>query len=168
MVDKKIYGNLVYLKHLNSKDQKQIRRWNKDPGVSKYREVDRFRDKKLQSVGFGIYDQKTSKLIGDIDISSIDPKYKHAEIGMAIGDKNYWNKGYGTDLVKTILRFCFKELKLNKVYLDVWEKNKKAIGCYLKCGFKKDGVLREHVFRDGMYHNKWIMSVLKREWKKQS
>lgn len=167
MADKKIYGNLVCLKHLNSKDQKQIRVWNKDPEVSKYREVDRLGDKKLQRISFGIYDQKSFKLIGDIGISLIDPKNKHAEIGMTIGDKSYWGKGYGTDLVKMTLRFCFKKLGLNKVYLDVWEENKKAIGCYSKCGFKKDGILREHVFKDGMYHNKWVMSVLKREWKEQ-
>lgn len=165
MADKKICGNLVYLGPLNPKNQKQISDWNKDAEVTRYREVDGLGDQKLSGISFGIYDQKSSKLIGDIGISSINYKNKHAEIGMAIGDKNYWNKGYGTDLVKTILRFCFRELGLNKVYLDVWEENQRAIGCYLKCGLKKDGVLREQVFRDGKYHDKWIMSVLKKEWK---
>jgi RimJ/RimL family protein N-acetyltransferase len=164
MTDKKICGDLVCLKSLDTNDQKQINQWNKDTEVTKYREVDWLRDQKLSSINFGIYDQKSLKLIGDIGIDLINLQNKHAEIGMAIGDKNYWDKGYGTDLVKTILRFCFEELGLNKVYLDVWEENKRAIGCYLKCGFKKDGVLREHVFRDGKYHNKWIMSVLKKEW----
>jgi len=158
------YGNLVCLKRLTPEDQKQVGVWDKDPEVSKYREIFKLGDKKLRHIGFGIYDQKSLKLIGDIGISLIDPKNKHAEIGMTIGDKNYWGKGYGTDLVKTILRFCFKELDLNKVYLDVWEENKRAIGCYSKCGFKKDGVLREHVFKDGRYHDKWAMSVLRKEW----
>lgn len=114
MADKKIYGNLVCLKHLNSKDQRQIRIWDKDPEVSKYREVDRSGDKKLQHISFGIYDQKSSKLIGDIGISLIDPKNKHAEMGMTIGDKNYWGKGYGTDLVKTILSSVSKSLALTR------------------------------------------------------
>lgn len=164
MADKKICGNLVCLKPLNPPDQKQIDSWNQDPEVSRYREIYRSGAKKLSRISFGIYDQKSSKLIGDIGIGLIDPKNKHAEIGMTIGDKNYWNKGYGTDLVKTILKFCFQELGLNKVYLDVWEENKRAIGCYSKCGFKKDGVLREHVFKDGLYHHKWVMSILKSEW----
>lgn len=166
MTDKNIYGNLVCLKPLSEKDQERIDQWNQDIEVTKYREVYKLDDKKLSSFNFGIYDQKSQKLIGDIGVSSIDSKNKSAEIGMAIGDKNYWSKGYGTDLVKTILNFCFKKLDLNKVYLDVWEENKIAIGCYLKCGFKKDGVLREHVFKDGKYHDKWIMSILKKEWKK--
>lgn len=168
MADKKICGNLVCFKPLSSKDQEQVRIWDKDSEVSKYREIFDFKKTELKNISFGIYDKTSLKLIGDIGISKIDLKNNHAEIGMTIGDKNFWGKGYGTDLVKTILKFCFKELNLNKVYLDVWEENERAIGCYLKCGFKKDGVLREHVFRDGVYHNKWVMSVLKREWQEQS
>jgi len=166
MNDENIYGNLVCLKPLGEKDQERINQWNQDIEITRYREVCKLSDKKLFSFSFGIFDKESKKLIGDIGISLIDSKNKHAEIGMAIGDKNYWSKGYGTDLVKTILKFCFEELELNKVYLDVWEENKRAIGCYLKCGFKKDGVLREHVFKDGKYHDKWIMSILKKEWKK--
>jgi RimJ/RimL family protein N-acetyltransferase len=165
MIKEKVEGNLIRLKKLSLEDQKQIEEWNKDPEVTQCREVDGSWLQELPSINFGIYDKKTVKLIGDIGISSIDQKNKHAEIGMAIGDKNYWGKGYGTDLVKTILDYCFNELNLNKVYLDVWEENKRAIGCYMKCGFKKDGVLREQVFRDGKYHNKWIMSVLRKECK---
>lgn len=165
MVTNRISGNLVFLEPLSSDEKKQIDIWNKDPEVSKYREVWDFEETaESKSISFGIHDKISSKLIGDIGISSVDLKNKHAEIGMTIGDKNYWNKGYGTDLVKTILKFCFEKLGLDKVYLDVWEENERAIGCYSKCGFKKDGVLREHVFRDGKYHNKWIMSVLKKEW----
>jgi len=163
MINKKIYGALVFLEPLKPEEKNLIDKWNKDEEVSRYREIGN-ETRKLESISFGIYDKETSKLIGDIGINSIDLANKHAEIGMTIGDKNYWNKGYGTDLVKTILKFCFEELDLNKVYLDVWEENKRAIGCYTKCSFKKDGVLKEHVFRDGKYHDKWIMSIFKKEW----
>lgn len=168
MADNKIHGKLIFLKSPNLKDQKQFEKWDKDPEVSKYREIYRRNDKKPESINFGVYDSKSSELIGDIGISSIDLRNKHAEIGMAIGDKSYWGRGYGKDLVKTILRYCFIELDLNKVYLDVWEENERAIGCYLKCGFKKDGLFREHVFRGGKYHHKWLMSMLREEWKRQN
>jgi RimJ/RimL family protein N-acetyltransferase len=168
MVDISLYGRLIFLKQLDSRDKQQVRIWNKDPEVSKYREINGPKNNKLHSISFGIYDQQSSKLIGEIGISAIDLKNKHAEIGMAIGDKSYWSKGYGKDLVKTTVRYCFKKLGLNKVYLDVWSENKRAIKCYEGCGFKKDGLLREHVFRDGKYHDKWIMSILKKEWEKQN
>jgi RimJ/RimL family protein N-acetyltransferase len=45
--------------------------------------------------------------------------------------------------------------------LDVWEANERAIHCYLKCGFKKDGLSKNQVFKDGIYHNKLIMSIYK-------
>jgi RimJ/RimL family protein N-acetyltransferase len=50
------------------------------------------------------------------------------------------------------------------VYLDVWEEGERAVGCYLRCGFKKYGVLREHVRKDGNYHSKIVLSILGREW----
>lgn len=166
MADKKIYSKLIFLKRLSPKDKRQIKKWDKDPEVSKYREIYRRKDKKLESINFGVYDSKSSELIGNIGISSIDLRNKHAEIGMAIGDTSHWGRGYGKDLVETILRYCFIELELNKVYLDVWEENERAIGCYLKCGFKKDGLFREHVLKRGKYNSKWLMSILRKEWKR--
>ena len=168
MADKKNSGKLVFLKPLTSKEKKQVDIWDKDLEVSKHREVDGEKKKKLKSISFSIYDKATFKLIGNIGISSIDLKNKHAEIGMAIGDKNYWGKGYGTDTIKVILNYCFSKLDLNKVYLDVWEENKRAINCFLKCDFKNDGVLRQHVRKGNKYHNKLVMSILRSEWEKLS
>lgn len=164
MTDKKIPGSLVFLKSLTLKEKGQIDNWDKDAEVSRYRELGGEKKRKPKSINLGIYNKATSKLIGSIGISSIDLENKHAEIGLAIGDKDYWGKGYGADSVKVILNHCFSRLKLNKVYLDVWEDNKIAINCYFKCGFKKDGVLRQHVRRNNKYYNKWIMSFLKSEW----
>lgn len=161
---KKITNKLVFLKPLISKEKQQIDLWNKDVEVSMYREVGMCEKKILKSIDFGIYDNETGNLIGSLGISSIDLENNHAEIGMAIGDKNYWDKGFGTDTVKAVLDHCFNELGLNKIYLDVWEENIRAINCYLKCGFKKEGVLRQHVRKDNVYYDKWIMSVLRKEW----
>lgn len=156
-------NHLIFLSKLSFKESRLVKKWDNDVEVSKYREVDR--NIRLSSVNFGIYDKASAKLIGSIGISSIDQNNRHAEIGMAIGNKDYWGKGYGTDAVGMILEYCFNKLQLNKVYLDVWEENKRAIGCYVKCGFKKDGVLRQHVRKNGKYHNKWVMSILQSEWK---
>ncbi|MFA5828797.1 MAG: GNAT family protein [Candidatus Shapirobacteria bacterium] len=162
----RISGDLVFLEPLKSEEKIQIIDWNKDPEVSKYTEPWDFSEIDSKSISFGIHDKISSKLIGDVGISSIDLKNKHAEIGLTIGNKNCWGKGFGTDTVKTILKYCFEDLKLIKIFLDVWVENERAIGCYIKCGFKKDGILREHVFKDGTYHDKLIMSILDREYKK--
>lgn len=163
-----ISGKNIFFKNLNSEDKKRIKYWSKDPKVVEFTETYKKSKKKLKIMAFGIHDNVSLKVIGDIAINSIDLKNKHAEIGLTIGDKNYWGKGYGTDSVKTIINYCFSKLNLNKVYLDVWEDNERAIRCYKKCGFKVDGILRKHIKKGKKYYNKIIMSILKQEWKKQN
>jgi RimJ/RimL family protein N-acetyltransferase len=60
-------------------------------------------------------------------------------------------KGYGTEAVKLLLKFAFNDLNLNKVYLKVFQNNERAIKCYLKAGFVKEGLLRKESFIDGSY-----------------
>ncbi|MFA4827355.1 MAG: GNAT family protein [Candidatus Shapirobacteria bacterium] len=158
---KNIIGHKVILKPLSSKNRIQIDQWNQDPLVSQFREIGT--KPKSKNINLAIFDLSSNKLIGDVGINSIDLVNHHAEIGLAIGDKNYWGKGYGTDVIKTALDYCFDQLKLNKVYLDVWQENQKAINCYLKCGFKQDGILRQHVKNKDGYHDKLVMSILKSE-----
>jgi len=160
-----IFGEKVFLRKLNQKDKRQIKKWGKDTEVARFTEIYETPKRKLKTIVFGIYNKLSQELIGDITVSSIDSKNHCAEIGITIGNKNYWGKGFCTDSVKAVIEYCFNKLKLNKIYLDVWENNKRAIGCYLKRGFRKDGLLREHVFKDKKYHNKIIMSLLKKEWK---
>mgnify|MGYP003564865090 CR=1 FL=1 len=164
MAHSAISGAAVLLRHPSQEDIEQVEQWDKDPDVSLFRETGDSSDEKGKSISFGIYLKGDSTLIGSIAISSIDSRNGHAELGMAIGDKQQWGKGYGSDAVRVVLGYCFRELGLNKVYLDVWEENERAVRCYLKCGFKKDGVLREHVKKDGEHHNKLMLSILRGEW----
>jgi RimJ/RimL family protein N-acetyltransferase len=66
--------------------------------------------------------------------------------------------------MNTLLRFGFLEMNLNCIYLDVFENNPRAISCYEKCGFKREGALRERVYKNGKYLNEFKMSILKREF----
>lgn len=156
----------VFLKKTIAKNIKQFRVWDKDPEIIQFREfIWGKKPKKLNNLSFAIFDKKTSNLIGDLNLDSIDLENKHCGIGITIGNKDYWGKGFGEEAIKITTNYCFKKLGLNKVYLDVWEDNKRAIKCYQKCGFKYDGILRQHVRRHKKYHNKILMSLLKREWK---
>lgn len=99
--------------------------------------------------------------IGSAGLHAIDWKNRSAELGIAIGEKDYWNQGYGTDAVCTLLRLAFEEMNLHRVFLRVDEDNLRAVRCYEKCGFRKEGLLRDAVFREGVYHGQWIMSILR-------
>jgi len=81
-------------------------------------------------------------------------------------EKDYLGKDYGTDAMRTLLRYLFGEMKLHRVELNTWSENKRAIRCYEKCGSHLEGTLRESVFciRDGKYYDGLIFGILDREF----
>jgi diamine N-acetyltransferase len=102
--------------------------------------------------------------IGNVGLHSIDWKNRSAELGIAIGEKAYWNQGYGTDAIHTLLGLAFHEMNLHRVFLRVDADNGRAIRCYEKAGFQREGTSREGVFREGTYHDQYVMSILEREF----
>lgn len=107
---------------------------------------------------------KKGKPIGNAGFNHIDYRNKHAVLGIAIGEKDFWNKGYGVDTIATLVRFGFQELGMHKIELDVLSTNERAIACYRKCGFVLEGCEREHDFHHGRYIDCLRMGILKKEW----
>ncbi len=105
--------------------------------------------------------------IGSVGLKDIDSKNKKASLGITIGDKNYWGKGYGKDAVKLILDYAFKSLNLHRVDLGVYDFNMRAQKLYKKMGFKIEGVERESIFYKGKFYNKIKMGILRKEWLKK-
>ncbi len=106
------------------------------------------------------------RYIGGCGINSVDWKNSKVVIGIFIGDKEYWGKGYGSDAINTLVKFIFEEMNINKITLCVYSFNERAIKCYEKCGFTREGLLREELFRQGKYHDEIMMSLLRREYYK--
>lgn len=101
--------------------------------------------------------------LGNIGLHNIDYVSGVAELGIAIGAKRYWGKGYGPDAMRTLLRFAFRELRLRKVILRVFGTNVRARKAYAKLGFKEVGRLRAHVLKDGMFEDEILMEVFAEE-----
>lgn len=95
---------------------------------------------------------------------NIDIKNSKAESYMAIGDKNYWGKGYAKELRKLLLKYAFNEIGLNKVYSYVWSQNEKMINLNKMIGFKIEGLIRADVFSHGEYRDRHIMGILKEDY----
>ena len=104
------------------------------------------------------------KHIGWVDLKNIDRTNKQAELGIAIGDKNYWGKGYGLSAMKEMLSWGFNELELNKIWLRVDVDNEKAIKSYRRIGFVEEGILRQDRLRNGEFVDRLRMSILKSEF----
>lgn len=103
---------------------------------------------------FSIY--MNEKCIGTIGLKNMDFINRNAELFIAIGE-NSEIPGRGTDAVNTLVNYCFMHLNFHKIYLHVFESNKRAIRCYEKAGFSVEGILREHHFSQGKYENVLIM-----------
>jgi RimJ/RimL family protein N-acetyltransferase len=102
--------------------------------------------------------------IGNIGLHGIDWQNRQAELGIAIGEKAYWNQGYGSDAIRTLLVLAFREMNLHRVFLRVDRENGRGIRCYEKAGFRREGVLRDVIFKDGAYQDQFIMSILESEF----
>jgi len=102
--------------------------------------------------------------IGQISYEHLSMKNRNAELGIQIGEKEYWDKGYGTDAIMAFLNYLFNELQLHRVWLGTESYNARAQRCYEKCGFIREGVEREAAFVKGEYHDGISMSILRREF----
>lgn len=116
------------------------------------------------SYSFAIEELGDNKYIGGCGINSVDWKNSVAVVGIFIGDKTYWNQGYGTDAMKVLLRFIFEQMNINKVKLNVFSFNERACKMYEKCGFMEEGRLRQELYRDGKYHDCILMGILREEF----
>lgn len=103
-------------------------------------------------------------IIGDLTILDIDEMNRKAGFRIALHDKKYFNKGYGTEAVELALAFTFKELKLNRLQLEVYSHNKRGIKAYEKVGFQVEGVLRDSLFYNEAYSDEIIMGILAEDY----
>ncbi|MGE5553170.1 MAG: GNAT family N-acetyltransferase [Betaproteobacteria bacterium] len=169
-------GDLVVLRPLERGDFPAVVRWSNDPEVSRlvdggvpesmeeceewYQKAKSDRYHQIMAIV-----TKDGRLIGDIELNHITWRNGHAEMRIRIGEKEYWNRGYGTDAVLTLMQYVFTHLHLSRLYLRVYRHNQRAIACYLKCGFKKEGVLRRSS-EAGDWKEIILMRVLREEYER--
>ncbi len=105
-----------------------------------------------------------NRIIGECVINEIDYKIKSANFRIGIFQITEQGKGLGTWAAETMRDFAFEILKLHRLSLNVFSFNKRAEKCYLKAGFKREGVLRDAVINGNEYADDILMSILESEW----
>jgi RimJ/RimL family protein N-acetyltransferase len=108
-----------------------------------------------------------NRLIGETGLDAVRDGRGDTFVGIGIGEREYWGKGYGTDAMRIILRYAFMELNLHRVSLDVFEYNPRAIRSYEKAGFKHEGRSRGVLHRAGRRWDLIYMGILRSEWEAQ-
>ena len=89
---------------------------------------------------------------------------RSAEIGIMIGERQYWNRGFGTEAMRLMVQHGFENLNLHRIFLRVFETNPRGKRSYEKVGFKLEGRMREARYLKGKYIDVCLMSILKSEW----
>jgi RimJ/RimL family protein N-acetyltransferase len=106
------------------------------------------------------------RIIGGIGLDGIRWMHRDCFVGIGLGDREFWGKGYGTDAMKIILRYAFSELNLHRVTLDVFEYNQRGVRSYEKAGFVFEGRQRGMILREGRRWDVLFIGILREDWQK--
>jgi len=112
-----------------------------------------------------VIETKEGMIIGDIGLHNIDYRNGTADLGIMIGDKNYWRQGFGYDAEMTLLKYAFNTLNLRKIIHCAFLLNRGSVNLAKKCGGIQEGLLKKHIFSNNEYHNMVILAIFKENWR---
>ena len=150
--------------------------WMNDPAVMQYTES-RFQTHSLEQIRdyvrsvqvdpssrfFAIFEHESGKHIGNIKIGHIHPVHRHADVGIIIGDKASWGKGYAAEGLRLVAGYARESLRLHKLTAGIYANNIGSIQAFLKAGFVVEGRFASHWFCDGEYVDGLQMGLLLEE-----
>ncbi len=112
---------------------------------------------------FSVRTLSDDRLIGEV---SIHPQWVDSDawVGIGLGERDYWGRGFGTDAMRLIVQYGFLELNLQRVSLALHSYNDRALKSYEKVGFKVEGVIRQDTLREGRRTDGIFMGILRDEW----
>jgi RimJ/RimL family protein N-acetyltransferase len=169
-------GKLIRLRAREEEDEPLLHRWFNDPEVTQHlslryplshRQERQFVESHAivgyARADFAVETLAESKLIGGTDLFDTSAENRNAMLGIALGDKTYWDGGYGTDTMRTVCRFGFEMMNLHRIELFVYAENARAQHVYEKVGFRVEGRRREALWKFGRYHDVIVMGLLEDE-----
>lgn len=173
-----LVGDLVRLRGTRDDDLPTLARWMMDPQIRSTQSnvvlpLSEAATRELiagwskndgPDVGFSIETLDSDRLVGHAGLFGGSVKDRHRTVGIYIGHP-FLDQGYGTDAMRLVVRFGFRELGLHRIDLTVLAFNARAIAAYRKVGFVEEGRAREAVFHDGHWYDEVSMAILASEWR---
>lgn len=171
-------GERVILKPLDKANIPLVFSWLFDPEVNRYmlsghdpitdEEEEAWYDTMAASetdLAMQVHIRETGQYVGNAGLHHIDTKHGGAELGIMIGAKDQWGRGYGRDTIVTLLRHAFDTLGLHRVYLRCAPENAKGVAAYTAVGFTRVGHEREAVLIEGAYQDHLVFDILEDEFR---
>ena len=169
-----IAGEHIILRAFEREDAERCYRWMNDPNIvrtlkSRYpiafqnemEWLDRAIHASAAERHFAIERKDDRTHIGNASIHDIEWVSRVASFGLFIGEPSAWNRGFGGDAIRTLVRFAFDEMNLRKLRIDVFDYNDRAKHVLETQGFVQEGRLRAEFYRDGAYHDIVILSTFR-------
>jgi RimJ/RimL family protein N-acetyltransferase len=172
-----IRGQLTWLRPAERSDVPLFARWLSDDETLRWiarraplgvAQEERWFDRMLERQGgdswfFVICLLADNRPIGSCDLH-VDLDNGGAGLGIMIGETADRDRGLGTDSLNALVGFGFRELRLERIWLDVFTENARAIRSYDKAGFVREATFRHAIFRGGRHVDLHRMAILRDEW----
>ncbi len=166
-------GELIRLRAREPGDEPLVFRWMNDPEVTEHLPnrypvshqseqawLQAMPPPEYRSFSLAVETRAEGLLIGAASLRKVDAEARSAELGIMIGEREYWDGGYGTDTMNTICRFGFEMMNLRRIWLEVYALNERAVHVYEKVGFQHEALLRDAVYKFGAWQDVLIMGKI--------
>lgn len=171
-------GDKIRLRPLQEDDLPRLAAWWNDPAWMVLQQAAVFptpeastvemfrnwsRNDNPRGFSYSIEEIESGKLLGHVAVWGVDPVVRAGTLGIMIGGE-FVEHGFGTDTMRVVLRYAFEELGLNKIELNVWEFNTRALRTYERVGFVVEGTRRAAAFHAGKFWSQIHMGILRSEY----
>jgi RimJ/RimL family protein N-acetyltransferase len=155
--------------------------WLQDPNVTQYletRHTQHTRESVAQYVEsmltsdndlmMGIFLKSKKKHIGNIKMGGLDRLYGRADIGIMIGERNFWGKGYASEAINGLCDLAFNTIGVRRLWAGAYASNKGSTKAFLKAGFRQEGILRGNCILNGQPEDAILVGKLSEDHKVSS
>lgn len=170
-----IEGKRTYLREIQLSDaNRNYCSWINDPEINQYLEsrFEKWSIKKLKDyvseikknpnyVFLAIIAKGKNKHIGNIKIGPINRSHRYADVGVIIGEKSFWRKGFATEAIKLVVDYAFNKLDLHKLTAGAYNCNIGSIRAFKKAGFSAEGVRKKHYLCNGDYVDGVLLGIVR-------
>ena len=173
-----VQGDGIYLRALTQGDlEGNWYRWFNDPEVTYFQGQGYFPNSRENQARYyesmrdsdsdvllAIIDAGTQKHIGNVGLHGINWISRTAELGIVIGEKVSWGKGFGTQAWRLITQYGFETLNLNKIGAIVVSGNDRGLACARASGYEIEGTQKEQLYKHGRYYDFILVGLTRSSW----
>lgn len=160
-------GKRIFMREVRLSDVNETYyRWMNDPEITQFLEsrfvpnsMERLQEYVRNFTGnkdnilLAIVLKENHRHIGNIKLGPINWVNRFGDVGIAIGEKDCWGKGYGIEAISLVSKYAFNTLNLHKLAAGCFKSNKGSVKMFQKSGFETEGIQRQHAFRNGKYED---------------